>query len=219
MNGYIPIIKADYTPNKASERSYKTFTRSHDLIQDLRGSLRIWGITLKKCGCFIEYYLCKKHFYWVFKLHWRINCQSKLPIKNKWMKCWWTGTNYEDKGWEIKWVTTTQQHLRQKILSVQAIPFITTISSSLFSTPNTNEFIQSLKNFRGCFYEDDFAQTKQKINFNVICPWFPWGQGRPAWLAFFRQQASTGHMRTHTINFPANLHRTCLSKSQNAPSL
>lgn len=28
------------------------------------------------------------------------------------------------------------------------------------STPSINEFIQSLKNFRVCFYKDDFAQAK-----------------------------------------------------------
>ena len=28
------------------------------------------------------------------------------------------------------------------------------------STPSINKFIQSLKNFRGCFYKDDFAKAK-----------------------------------------------------------
>lgn len=28
------------------------------------------------------------------------------------------------------------------------------------STPSINEFIQSLKNFRGCYFKDDFAPAK-----------------------------------------------------------
>lgn len=28
------------------------------------------------------------------------------------------------------------------------------------SSPSINEFIQSLNNFRGCFYKDDFAQAQ-----------------------------------------------------------
>lgn len=50
------------------------------------------------------------------------------------------------------------------------------------------------------------------MKFNVTCHWFPRAQGRRAWLAFFRQQASIGYMRTHTTNFEFSLHRTWLSK-------